>query len=317
MGEKGMVPALIINATVACLCTDWFVNKIKYKKINVSWKETFNIAVPMVKVGVMLMLVGVIDSIVTVALSSYLRSKGGLDVVGFYHAGHTMVANYIGVIVASLVMDYYPRLSAVHDDNVKVADELNKQSKIGLLFVFPLASIFVFFTPQLLSILYTDKFSIVVQFTDFAIFGAILHVLSECLKMILIAKQDAGLYLSSSLIVRVIILPTYIILFTKFNIMGLGIAYFTDFLLRAVLFGVIVFKKYKVTIDKGTTLLFLATSCSAILMLIIRSIDIWYIKYSFGIVLICVVLCYTNYELKKFLGNSLIEIIKKKIVKKR
>ena len=316
-GEKGIVPALIINAAVAFLCTNFYVNKIQLKHIKITWKEIYTSATPMIKVGVLLMAVGILDSIIAVVLSSFLRLKGGLDVVGFYHTGHTFVVSYIGIIASSLIMDYYPRLSAVYDNNAKITDELNKQTQIGLLFILPLASIFVFLTPQLIEILYTKDFLQVLKFTDFAIYGAVFNILAECMMMILVAKQTAILYLILSFVVRAFALPTYMLLFSQLGLTGLGIAYFFDFFIRVVIFSSIIYNKYKITFDNKSVSLSLITLSSIIVMYAIRHIGLWYIKYSLGIVLILAVTFYTNKKLKQYLGLSLVEMTRKKILKNK
>ena len=315
-GEKGIVPAMILNAAVAFVCTNYFVNKIKYKHVKVTWKESFAMASPMVKVGVLLMAVGILDSIVAVVLSSYLRLQGGLDTVGFYQAGHTFVASYIGIIASSLVMDYYPRLSAVYNNNMKVADELNKQTKIGLIIILPLANVFVLLTPILIDILYTKEFASVVYFTDFAIFGAIFNIVAECILMILVAKQNAGLYFWVSFIIRAVMLPLYLVLFTKLGLSGLGVAYLLDFFSRIIVFGWIVQRKYSVHLDKASLALFLITIISVASMIAIRHIELWYIRYLLGGVLIVLVFFYTNHKLQDYLGLSFVDIIRKKVLKR-
>lgn len=315
-GEEGIVPALIINAAVAFLSTNWFVNKIECKTVSVSWKETLSFATPMVKVGIILMSVGFLDSIVSVVLSSFLRSKGGLEVVGFYQAGYSIVGSYIGIIATSLVMDYYPRLSAVYNNNIKIHDELNKQVKIGLLFIFPLASLFVFFIPQIVTLLYTQEFSAVVLFVDFAIYGAVLQIIAECTKMILVAKQDAMLYLIVSFMVRIVILPTYMLLFIKYGLLGLGVAYFISFFLRTIVFGIIVYLKYRIVLDKSSFLLFLSTIVSVSFMLAVRTFELWYFKYPTAALIMLIVLYYTNFKYKEYLGVPLIDTVKSKMFDK-
>ena len=214
-------------------------------------------------------------------------------------------------------MDYYPRLSAVYDNNAKITDELNKQTQIGLLFILPLASIFVFLTPQLIEILYTKDFLQVLKFTDFAIYGAVFNILAECMMMILVAKQTAILYLILSFVVRAFALPTYMLLFSQLGLTGLGIAYFFDFFIRVVIFSSIIYNKYKITFDNKSVSLSLITLSSIIVMYAIRHIGLWYIKYSLGIVLILAVTFYTNKKLKQYLGLSLVEMTRKKILKNK
>jgi PST family polysaccharide transporter len=43
----------------------------------------------------------------------------GLE-VGFYTAGFTLLNSYVGIIFTVMSTDYFPRLSSISDDNVKV-----------------------------------------------------------------------------------------------------------------------------------------------------------------------------------------------------
>lgn len=307
--KAGIVPALIIQSIANCVVTNAFVRKIKYVQYPQSLKETLTLSKPMISVGVILVFVGVLDSLFAVILSSFLRSNGGFDTVGFYQAGHTLVHSYFGIIVTSLAMDYYPRVSAVNHDNRKVEDEYNKQAQIGLLFILPLSTIFIFFAPIVIKILYTAEFSHVIDFVDYAIIGAVFAVISECLRIILVAKQVAKLYATISLTLKACMLPIYMVLFYYFGLLGLGVAYMVDNMVQVVTYSLLNYKRYNIIINKDALFLLCASIGSIILMHVIRDIGVIWISYVSAAVFAFIIILYTNYLFKKMLGLSMIGLL--------
>lgn len=313
--EDGIVPALIIHAFVSFGVTFYFVKKISYIPEAQSFHTTCRIVSPMIKVGVILVFVGMLDSLFAVLLASFLRRQGGFDTVGFYQAGHTIMSSYFGIVLTSMVMDYYPRVSAINYDNIKVADEFNKQAKIGLLFIFPLSVIFVFFAPFIIRILYSNQFLCVVEFSDFAIIGAILAVIAECLRIILVAKQIAKTYAIISLILKGAFIPMYIFFFNIIGLRGLGISYMLDNFIQVLVYSFLMNSRYKITLDKESALLLASCVMTTIIMKIVRDIQISWISYSLGLSLILLVVFTTNKLFIRYIGKSLLQIGISKIKK--
>jgi len=143
---SGIVPSLIITAVSALLFSNYYVRRIKYDRVKLTLKEIYREANPMVKMGVALMFVSFAGALFNLIIVAYIRSQGGLEEVGFYSAGVIIIANYFGVVLTAMTTDYYPRISAVHEDNTKLQEEMNRQSEVGLILIFPLFMfLFVFF----------------------------------------------------------------------------------------------------------------------------------------------------------------------------
>lgn len=129
-GKGGIVPSLIITAFSALFFSNYFVRKIKYERVKLTWKEIYFESSPMVKMGSALMFTTFIGTLTSLIISSYIRQKTGLEDVGFYTAGTMIMSGYFGIIITALSTDYYPRIAAIHNDNIKIQDELNKQSLV-------------------------------------------------------------------------------------------------------------------------------------------------------------------------------------------
>lgn len=93
------------------------------------------------------MLMSFMLELINLTVASYISNHGGLDILGYYQSGITIISGYFGIIITSMSTEYYPRISAVNKDNRKLNDAVNTQSEVGLLLALPLVVLFVFLSP--------------------------------------------------------------------------------------------------------------------------------------------------------------------------
>ncbi|MDD3195071.1 MAG: oligosaccharide flippase family protein [Paludibacter sp.] len=281
-GKTGIVPGLIITAFSAVFFSNYFVRKIKYDKTTITLKQISKEASPMVRMGVALMFVGFLGLAFNLIIVAYIRSCGGLADVGLYQAGTTIIASYFGVVLTAMTTDYYPRISTVHNDNVKLQDELNRQSEVGLILIFPIAVLFVFLSPILIKILYSSEFLQTITYTDYAILGTILVVCSNSLGMILLAKQDAKTFTLYSLLHQLVFLPIYIFFYTYYALLGLGIVFLINVSVQFLAYILINRFKYNICFKRKLYKQLLLVFSAVLLTIIVRKIDDYLIKYLLG-----------------------------------
>lgn len=315
-GVKGIVPSFIITAFTIFLVTRYYVNQVQYEKVSIPIRQVLKESSPMVKMGVSLMLVSLIGTLFALIIAAYLRSHGGLSIVGFYNAGEVIVGSYIGVIITAMSTDYYPRISAVNNDNKKLTEEVNNQSEVGLLMAFPLVIIFVFFSPLFVNILYSSEFLETINYTDFAIIGSVIVICSNCMGMILLAKQASSIFLVSVISQRIMCLVAFILLYNCFGLRGLGYAYIFLGALHFILMSLIMKLKYDISFNKRVIVQLLLVISSILLSRYVRELDSIYLRYAIGIILIMLTIVYSYYYMKRFMGIDIIESLKKKIKNK-
>jgi O-antigen/teichoic acid export membrane protein len=68
--------------------------------------------------GVLLTISGLLTLLSTYLIQIYVGKIGGLEEVGFYTAGFTLLNSYVNLFTV-MSTDYFPRLSSISDDNVK------------------------------------------------------------------------------------------------------------------------------------------------------------------------------------------------------
>lgn len=310
--EKGIVPVLLLSAFASLLVTNYYVNKIKYDRVKLNFREIRTEGAPMLKMGVALMMINFLSGIASTIVISFLRGKGGLDIVAFYGVGQAIISSYFGIVLTAMTTDYYPRICGVYKDNARLQDEVNAQSKLGLIMVFPLALIFIAFASFFIPLLYSEKFLEVSQFTDWALIGTLVSVPSNCIAMVLLAKQDAKVFTTISLVVNIINVFLFIGGYYLWGLIGLGITYTVNVLIQWVVYSAVIGKKYHVLFSRSANVMLLVVVGVALISIFAKQIDSVVIKYSIQSILIIISCIYALHWSKK-MDMDIIKVLKTKI----
>lgn len=314
-GQAGIVSSLIVSAISTLFVSYYFVNKIKYERISVSVKEAFGRSLLMIKMGVSLVLLAFMTDLSNLIVSSFINNNGGLVILGYYQSGITIITGYFGIVITAMSTDYYPRISAINKDNEKLNDAVNAQSEVGMLLVLPLAVMFLFLSPYFLSFLYSREFVVATQYVDFAIFGTIIIICSNSMGMILLAKHEAKIFLLSCLVINIFVVLIYIWLYKIYGLRGLGFGYFISGFIQLIVFNYLMKFKYSICFNRtvkyrlGCVLVFaIAAQCS-------KEINLVWLKFLLGGILLTLSIWYTVYCMNKKMGINIFSIIKTQIGK--
>lgn len=313
--ERGIVPSLIMTAFASLFFSNLYVRRIKYSRIKLKLKEVFKDARPMVKMGVALMLVSFIAALFDMIVAAFISRNGSLADVGYYNAGATIITGYFGIVITSMSTDYYPRISAVHNNNEQLANEMNRQSEAGLILMCPLAVLFIFLSPFFIDILYSKDFYATINYTDYAIIGTVIIVVSNCMGMILLAKQASNIYIFSVLGQRIILLGIYIIAYIKLGLMGLGLAYICTGFVHILFMTLILRHFYSIKLSNRVYKLLISVLVLTLISIIFRKINLAVLRYTAG----CAVLiasCITSViYMKKYMNINILNKINTKLHK--
>ena len=154
LGDKGIVPSLIVSTFATLAISKFYADKVKYNRVSLTFKETLLKSSGTIKMGISLMLMNMMLTLSSLVLSGYISMHGGVETVGIYQAGATIVVSYFAVIISAMSTEYYPRICGINDDDARLAQAVNAQSETGLIIGLPLIVSFVFLVPYFLRILY-------------------------------------------------------------------------------------------------------------------------------------------------------------------
>lgn len=313
--EDGIIPSMFISAFAALLFSNLFVSRIDYENTRISIIDTLKKSSSMVKMGFSLMIVSFVASLFDLIISSFISHNGGLSDVGLYHAGATIITSYFGVIITSMSTDYYPRISAVHDDNYKLEREMNRQSETGLVLAFPLVVLFVFLSSFFIKLLYSDAFIRTNDYTDYAMIGTVIIIVSNCMGMILLAKQASSIFLISVIGQRLVSIAVFIGLYKWLGLKGLGFAYIFHGVFHLVTMMLILHLFYSIHLSKRVIVMLFGVLLLTILTIVFRSIDNNVLKYTLGVFSLSVASFTSVYYMKHVMDIDLVRYFKKMIKK--
>jgi len=244
-GIEGIVPAMILTALTGLFLSWYFSRKIKTEPVKQTYKETYTAGLGMAKLGIYITLSGFLASASTYILNIYISKWGGLEQVGLYNAGWGLIAQYTGMIFTAMATDYYPRLSAIHDDIEKVKNLVKQQAKTALFIMTPILVLAIVAMSQLIRLLYSPEFIPAVFFANLIILGIPLKAVSWSMGYIYLAKGNGRLFITLEFIMGMVLLPLNLSGYYLFELNGLGISYSITWLLAfAINYSVLKYKYY-------------------------------------------------------------------------
>lgn len=220
----GIVPVLITFALSNC--TYALIMRVKDTGDEaMSIKEAFGRGRKILALGAYMTVSMALTMAASYLFVVWLNRQGGDEAVGIYQAGYTIVNSYVGVIFTAIVMEYYPRLSAVAGSRLRCEVIVSHEIKVTMLVLIPVIVLFIAFKGLIVNILYSHAFDAVLPYLGIAIIGVGLRGASWCMAYAILARGDGRVYVFTELSSAVSYLALNIPMYLHFGYRGLGVAY--------------------------------------------------------------------------------------------
>ena len=298
-GIEGIVPALIISAFTSLYLFWYFSRKVKVLPIQISYKESYIQGKQMVKLGIMMTLTGLIANGASYLMILFIGSKGNMDQVGLYNAGWSITNQYVGLVFASIAVDYFPRLAGIHQDNSKVKKAANQQAEIAILIISPILLFYLLSLPILVPLLYTNEFLAMIPFTQWIVLGMMFKLISWLTGYIVLAKGDVKLFFWTEFIGHVLLLVCNAGGYYFWGLEGIGIGFVLLYIFHSLLMLIICRKKYEFSFTGTFFRMFRFQYVLCLFAFIIVYIYKYPIGYISGSICLCVSAFYSFRELDK------------------
>lgn len=313
LGDGGIIPSLIVAALTALIFSHYYVNKVDYQKSKVTNQEVLCEGGQMIKMGIALMYVNLLVVISDYIIRAYINEVSDLHTVGLFQAGSMVISSYFGIVITALTTDYYPRISAINNDNKAIEKEFNKQSEVGLFIIAPLVILFLFAQQFFIKFLYTDAFIPTIDYLEYATFGVLMLVCSNALGMILLAKQASKMFFITATVGRIIIITISLLFFNLWGLKGLGIGYVATAMFHLLFMQSILWFKYRIRMSGRLCIMLLITVGFALCGFFLKDIENPLLKYPIGGVLMFVAIWYVLNQMRKIMNIDVIEFVKNKL----
>jgi O-antigen/teichoic acid export membrane protein len=233
-GIKGIVPGIIVTSSITLSLSWYFSHKVKIKPLKVSFEKTMADGKSMLNMGFMISISGTVGILTSYVVRIFIRNHGGIEQVGFYNAGFSLLDTYVGLIFAAMSTDYYPRLTAVAKSNEQCKYTINQQVEIALLLLAPILVGFLIFIKWVVILLYSTKFTPINEMIYWASVGIFFKAPGWAISFILLAKGAAKLYFWNEMLARVYFLALNLLGYYYLGLAGLGISFMVGYLIYLV-----------------------------------------------------------------------------------
>ena len=243
LGQSGIVPVIILMATVMMITTIWY----SYKLFPFSLYGSSGVlgeGMGMVRLGGTFVLAGILGSGAEILIRSFLNKVGDLDTVGFYNAGLMIAVTYSGMVFSAMETDYFPRLSAVGNDRKQMCDMVNRQIEVSLLIASPLLALLIVFMPVAIPLLFRQDFLPVISMAQIAVLSMYFKAISLPIAYLQLAKANSIGYLMLEAIFDAMMVLFVMIGYYYWGLIGTGIALSFSYFSNVLMVSAYAYVKY-------------------------------------------------------------------------
>lgn len=224
-GEAGIVPSLLVVSGMTILPAWWYARKIDVPRVSLTLGVVTKEARALVSLGLAFMVSSLMSTGVLYLIRVLVARDLGMASVGLYQAATNLSTLYIGVVLNAMGMDFYPRLTAVAEDNATVNRLVNEQTEVGLLVATPGLVATLAFAPYVIQTFYSVQFVPAYGVFRWQILGVFLRVVAWPIGFVLLAKGRGKIFFFSELTWNLLHLVLVWICLPLFGLEGTGIAF--------------------------------------------------------------------------------------------
>lgn len=265
-GEQGIVVSLILSAVATLVISWWYARRVPIAPVIMSWHESLQEARALLTLGISFMGAALVNSATAYAILTLLIRQFGIAQVGIYQAAFSLSGVLVGFVLSAMGADYYPRLTAVAQDDARVYRMVNEQSQIAILLALPGLAAMMIFAPLVIHLFYASSFAMAVPILRWCIMGILGRVLSWPLGFVMLAKGKGKLFLVTELFAGVLHLGAVFAFIRLWGLKGAGIAFMTLYVVYTALMVVVMHRLVGATWTRHT--LDMALIASSVMMML-------------------------------------------------
>jgi PST family polysaccharide transporter len=224
-GEAGIVPSIIAVALTSWLAAHWYARKIALPRTRLSWSDFTTETRLLLRLGFAFMASGLLTAGSAFLIRIFIVQQNGVEAAGNYQAAWALGGIYVGFILQAMGTDFYPRLSAVADDNVACNRMVNEQSRISLLLAGPGLLGTLALSPLVMAVFYSTQFADAVPLLRWFCLGMLLRVIAWPMGFVMLAKGNQKMFFWTEVAAAVVQVGLTWVLLRTVGLAGAGIAF--------------------------------------------------------------------------------------------
>lgn len=276
LGLRGIIPALLLLALIQLVASWYFARRIPVPKVEMSWKESFQAARGMVRLGLVFMWSGIMVAVVAYLTRAWISQEIGLEAVGIFTAAYLLSGMFINFVLSAMGADFYPRLISVADDHGAMNRLVNEQTEIGLLLAVPGLLATLTLAPWIIRIFFTSEFLPAADLLQWFILGCLGRVISWPMGFIMLAQAKSRWFFITETLSNAMHLGMIWLGLATVGLEGVAVAFFALYVLY--IFAVYGISRYLIEFawsSAARRLLFLLMPIVALAFLAGRLLPLW------------------------------------------
>jgi len=239
-GLRGIVPSLIAVAAVTCLASWYFRRQVRLPSVEIPRALFRKESGRLLKLGFVFMVSGLLTFGAAYANRLIVLHAEGMAAAGFYQAAWAIGGLYAGIVLQAMGADFYPRLTAVNENNTECNRLVNEQVQMSLLLAGPGVVATLTFAPFVLQILYSHAFDGATDLLRWICLGMMLRILAWPMGYIVIAREAQAVFFWTEIAATAVHVGLAWLLVPHFGAAGAGIAFLGLYVWHgALIYGIV------------------------------------------------------------------------------
>ncbi len=221
--QSGIVPAILLISLATMIATLSYSYR-RYPLRMVFRKRLLTNGIGMIKLGVAFVLATAVGSASEMIVRSFLNVEGDLDTVGLYNAAYMITITYAGLVFSSMDSDFFPRLSASHQNIASTNEIVNKQIEVSLLLLSPMLVALLMSLPLLIPLLFSSDFIPVIAMAQVSVLAMYFKSMTMPVAYITLARSQSLTFFFLEAAYYLALVVSVIVGYRLWGIYGTGIA---------------------------------------------------------------------------------------------
>ncbi|WP_208246856.1 O-antigen translocase (plasmid) [Rhizobium sp. T1470] len=235
LGSRGIAIALAAAAFASFVISWWFSRRIDIPSVSLSAGRALQETSALFKLGIVFMASGFLTMGSAYAIRLIVSSESGLHAAGLYQAAWSLGGLYAGFILQAMGTDFYPRLTAVAEDNAECNRLVNEQTEVSILLAGPGLIATLTLAPAVMALFYSSEFQGAVEILRWICLGMMLRIVAWPIGFIVLAKGAKAIFFWSEVAATVVHVGLAWLCVPKFGAAGAGFAFFGLYVWHGIL----------------------------------------------------------------------------------
>ncbi len=229
-GINGIVPSLIIFSFLQFFFAWRYVSSMQIESVKVSLREAWHSGKKTLRLGIAIMISALVNTLTMFLLRIFIIDEIDIAAAGLFQAVWTISNTYMLLVLNSMSADYFPRLSAVSNDDSLVRKAIDEQTYVVINIITPIVIFVMIFGKQILNILYSSEFVQISDLLNLQLLGTFLKVASWPMAFIILAKGKRFHYMFSEISFFVVYFLLTYFLFPTLGLNATGVGYLVAYI---------------------------------------------------------------------------------------